>query len=156
MELTIKKLPFGQRTNNFLPDNKLYEFLGESGIRKMVNDHYNLLAQSEIKHLFPADHEELNQAKTRSADFFVQRLGGPDYYEQHRGKPLLSRRHAPFKITPAGRITWLKCYREVLLNIDAPEEYIIPFWNWLNEFSNWMVNTLDKVDGFNVDNKPLT
>ena len=151
MELIIKKLPFGQRTNVYLPDKKLYEYLGEQGIRKMVNDHYDLLIKSEVKHLFTTDGEELEQAKTRSADFIIQRLGGPGYYEQNRGKPLLSRRHAPFRITPAGRITWLECYREVLLKINTPEEYIIPFWNWLNELSNWMVNTLDTVEGFTIN-----
>lgn len=149
MELKIEELPFGTRTNNYEPDNALLDILGEEGIRQLVNDHYELLVECEIKDIFPPRGEELEAAKKRSADFFIQRLGGPDYFNQNRGKPLLARRHAPFKITPKGRIVWLDCYRQLLPKLDAPEKVIIDYWNWLHELSNWMVNTIDSVEGIN-------
>lgn len=141
MELTIKKMAFGERPNKYQPDNELYTVVGENGIRQMVSNHYDLLVNSSIKHLFPTNNEGLEIAKKNSADFFVQRLGGPDYFNQNKGKPMLANRHIHFKITPNGRITWLECYREVLLKMDAPESLKMSFWNFLHDFSNWMVNT---------------
>jgi len=141
MNLEIKPLPYGDRTEPRLPDNGLYDFLGEEGIRKMVSDHYNLLVKSELKELFPPKGIGLELAKKKSADFFIQRLGGPEYYNRFRGKPMLANRHSPFKITPAARLVWLGCYRDVLMSLDAPEPLIVAFWNFLHDFSNWMVNT---------------
>jgi hemoglobin len=143
MELKIEKMAFGARPNKYMPDQELYNYLKEEGVRQMVSDHYDLLAQSSFKHLFPSNPVGLDAAKERSADFFVQRLGGPDYFNQHRGKPVLVRRHLPFKITPDARIVWLECYREVLLKLDAPEHLVKAFWLFLHDFSNWMVNTPD-------------
>ncbi len=141
----ITELPFGERRTNFKPDLKLYEYLKEEGIRKMVSDHYDLLVKSEIKDLFPDTEELLDGAKKRSADFFVQRFGGPEYYKMTRGNPMLANRHLPFKISPTTRIAWLDCYRQVLSKIDGvPEDLIMSFWNWIDEFSNWMVNEDDK------------
>jgi hemoglobin len=54
---------------------------------------------------------------------------------------MMAARHSKFSITPEGRIVWLECYREVLLKLDAPEHLILSFWNYLNIFSVWMVNT---------------
>ena len=107
----------------------------------MVSDHYDLLSKSEIKHLFPRIDEALDKAKQRSSDFFIQICGGHPYFNENRGKPLLAKRHAPFAITPAARIVWLKCYQQVLSKLDLPEEIIQSFWNYLNVFSVWMVNT---------------
>lgn len=143
MDLKIEKMTFGARPNKYMPDKELYNYLGEEGVRKMVSDHYDLLAQSSINHLFPSNPVGLDAAKERSADFFVQRLGGPDYFNQHRGKPMLVNRHLPFKINANARIVWLECYREVLLKMDAPEHLVVAFWKFLHDFSNWMVNTPD-------------
>jgi hemoglobin len=144
MDLKIDRMLFGARPNKYMPDQDLYKHIGESGVRKMVNDHYDLLAKSSVKHLFPDSREGLEAAKKRSADFFIQRLGGPDYFNQNRGQPMLMKRHEPFRINAEARIVWLECYREVLLKLDAPEHLVIAFWKFLHDFSNWMVNTPDK------------
>ncbi len=141
MDLNIELLPFGKRTEPPLPDTGIYSYLGEDGIRKLVSDHYDLLVKSSIGHLFPSDDDELEQAKKNSADFFIQRLGGPDYFNQNRGKPMLAGRHARFPISPRARIVWLECYRVVLQKLEIPENLILSYWNWLHYFSNWMVNT---------------
>ena len=144
MELLIHRMPFGVRPDTYMPDPALYEYLGEEGVRKMVSAHYDLLAQSSAKHLFPATAEGLEAAKKRSADFFIQRLGGPDYFNQNRGQPRLVARHRPFRIDSSARLVWLECYREVLLKLDVPEEPVIAFWKYIHDFSNWMVNTPDQ------------
>lgn len=141
MDLLINKLPPNYKPTHTVPDSKMYEILGEKGIREMVSQHYNLLIDSEIKYMFPPWGYGLEQAKERSADFFVQKLGGPDYFNQNRGEPKLSQRHSYFKITPEARIIWLECYRVVLLDLEMSESIIIKFWDYLHDFSNWMVNT---------------
>lgn len=141
MNFSISQFEFGQRPPVTLPSPEFLEKLTEEGIRKMVSDHYDLLSQSEIKDLFPRINEALDKAKQRSSDFFIQIFGGHPYYNENRGKPMLAKRHAPFTITPEARVVWLKCYIQVLSKINLPEDLIQPFWNYLNVFSFWMVNT---------------
>ena len=141
MDLQITNYKFGEKPTVTRPDPELLNVLGEQGIRDMVSRFYDLLRQSPIKHLFKEDETEFQQSKLHSSDFMIQILGGTEYYNQHRGQPKMANRHAPFSITSEGRVEWLKCYREVLLGIDAPEHLIESFWNYLNVFSNWMVNT---------------
>lgn len=50
-------------------------------------------------------------------------------------------RHQPFKITPKARVVWLECYIEVLKNLDIEEDLIKSFWDYLDIFSIWMINT---------------
>ncbi len=141
MNFTINQYEFGQRPAVSLPSPQFIEILTEAGIRKMVSDHYDLLSKSEVNHLFPRIEEALDKAKQRSSDFFIQICGGHPYFNENRGKPMLARRHAPFAITPSARIVWLKCYQLVLSNLELPEPVIQSFWDYLNVFSFWMVNT---------------
>ncbi len=141
MDYSINTYSFGQRPAVTLPTPEFLEKMTEAGIRKMVSDHYNLLVQSEISHLFPRIEEALEKAKQRSSDFFIQICGGYPYFNENRGKPMLAQRHARFAITPAARIVWLQCYQQVLSQLDIPDHLIQSFWNYLNIFSQWMVNS---------------
>jgi hemoglobin len=141
MDLEITNYQFGQKPTVNRPDPEFLNAMGEQGIREMVSRFYDLLRQSSIKQLFKEDDTEFEQSKQHSSDFMIQILGGPEYYNQHRGKPKLTKRHAPFSITVEGRIVWLSCFREVLLTLDTPEYLTTSFWNYLNFFSTWMVNT---------------
>lgn len=144
MEFSISQFEFGERPAVTIPTPELLEKLTEAGIRKMVSDHYDLLSKSEIKHLFPRIDEALDKAKQRSSDFFIQICGGHPYFNENRGKPMLARRHAPFTITQEARLVWLRCYQEVLSTLDLPEEVLQSFWNYLNIFSVWMVNSKEE------------
>ncbi len=141
MEFIISEHIPRTRPHVTLPTPRMLLLLGEDGMRKMVSDHYNLLVQSNIKHMFPTNAIKLEKAKEHSADFFIQICGGPRYFNQNRGMPQLIRRHLPFTITPEGRIEWLRCYREVLQELDLPDEVINSFWKYIEVFSNWMVNS---------------
>jgi hemoglobin len=141
MDLQITTYQYGERPGVSFPDPGFYKQLGEEGIRKMVSRHYDLLQQSPIKHLFPINDAEFALAKQNSADFMIQICGGPNYFDQHRGKPMMIKRHTPFTIKPEGRIVWLNCYKQALLELNAPEDLILSFWNYINVFSSWMVNT---------------
>ena len=144
MELRINHYIKGDRPDVTKPSPEFLTFLGEEGIRKLVARHYNLMRESDVKHLFPADDEEFQHAIDRSADFMIQICGGPDYFNQHRGKPMLINRHAPFAIDQNARLTWLRCYKEALLEANLPEHLLVSFWDYINVFSAWMINTSEK------------
>jgi len=141
MELNISRYIPGIKPGVTLPSTKIFEILGEEGIRKMISDFYDLVVQSKIKDLFPKNPVVLEKAKEHSADFFIQICGGPMYFNKNRGRPMLNQRHLPFKITPEAREVWLSCYRKILLKQDLPDDVLISFWNYLDVFSKWMVNT---------------
>jgi hemoglobin len=141
MELKITIEPFGSQPPVQRPPKEFLEQMTEEGIRKLISDHYDLLVQSEIKHLFPSDQYELVKAKKHAADFFIQICGGYPYFNENRGAPVLRKRHRPFKINMRGRAVWLECYQKLLPKLDIPEELILAFWNYLDKFSLYMVNT---------------
>lgn len=148
MELKITSLKFGDKPQPSKPSPNFLTELGEEGVRRMVSRHYDLLVESSITDLFPKTPEALQAAKEHSADFMIQICGGSDYFNQHRGRPMMSARHAPFSITPEARVVWLGCYRQALLETGISDEMILSFWNYIDIFSNWMVNTPPKGAGF--------
>lgn len=130
----------GERLPVQKPSPGILQILKEEGIRKLVNDHYDLLVKSPIKDLFPTVPEQLDAAKQYAADFFIQVMGGPEYFNMNRGQPAMTRRHAQFKISEEGRIEWLKCYQELIPKLDLPDHLKQSYWNYLNNFSSWMIN----------------
>ena len=50
-------------------------------------------------------------------------------------------RHAPFKITESSRVVWLELYQDLLKDLDVAPEAVESYWNYLNSFSTWMINT---------------
>ena len=141
MEFKISEAIFGTRPAVEKPSLKFLETIKEDGLREIISKHYDLLRQSSIKDLFPQDDEEFEQAKVNSADFFIQICGGPAYFNQSRGAPMMFIRHEPFKITPSARKVWLECYIEVLEKLDLNEDLKRSFWDYLDIFSIWMLNT---------------
>lgn len=141
MNLEITNYAYGEKPKVTLPDPDFLKLLTEPGMRKLVSDHYDLLRQSGVRNLFPKDAEEFEQAKLRSSDFLIQICGGPEHYNINRGQPMLTRRHAPFSITLESRTIWLECYKSVLSQLSLPVNLIQSFWDYINVFSIWMVNT---------------
>ncbi len=141
MELSITYFEYGSRPVVTMPDKAILIILKEEGVRKLVGDHYALLRGSSISGLFPKDDLAFELVTKHSADFFIQIFGGPAYFNENRGKPMLINRHAPFAISPEARVVWLECYREVLLKLKINEEVVKSFWDYLNVFSHWMINT---------------
>jgi len=138
----IIEVPMGMRANVIRPIPDFFATVGEEGIRAVTDRHYELLKVSDIKHLFPIeDDHKFALAKKHAGDFFIQYLGGPRYFEQSRGAPQMVGRHAPFAITATARRTWLQTYQKALEILDAPESEKESYWDYLNTFSTWMVNT---------------
>lgn len=127
---------------NVQPNPAIYALMGEDNIFKMLEDFYRELEHSEIRHLFP---EDMVAASKKSVMFFVFIMGGPPLYQQVHGAPMMRRRHMPFVIDEHARQVWLSCFKKVLANADTayafPMQHIDSFWNFLDKFSRWMVNT---------------
>ena len=141
MDLEIMEFPYGIRPKVEMPDKMLLHELGEDGVKEMISQHYELLFKSEIASLFPTDKKLQQIAKNSAADFFIQIFGGPSYYKQNRGAPMMTKRHQQFTITPQARKVWLQCYKEVLEGLEISTHLKESFWHYLNIFSIWMVNT---------------
>ena len=144
MNLDITQVMFGVRVPVTKPIPEFLLEMGEEGIRKLISDHYNKLKVSEIKYLFPLDPEEFEEAKKHSSDFFIQICGGPKYFNENRGAPQMVGRHAPFRITAEARQTWLELYKPLILELkenNITETSLQSFWNYLDVFSSWMINT---------------
>ncbi|MCB4747558.1 MAG: globin [Sulfurovum sp.] len=125
------------------PNPVFLEEIGEAGMRELLERFYALLHEGPIKHLFPDTKEEMRQAAQNSADFFIQICGGPKYFNKNRGAPQMGRRHAPFAITPEARLHWLVLFEQALQPLlgEVSDMYLQSFWDYLNVFSLWMVNT---------------
>ena len=145
MKLQITNAKIGVRPPATKPHPAFLHALGEERFHKLVSDHYESIRKSDIAFLFPIfDDDDFEQAKTNAFDFLIQESGGSDYFKQHRGESQMVGRHAPFRIDEKARISWLSLYKvllEELVNEGINEEYIQSFWNYLDIFSMWMVNT---------------
>ncbi len=145
MNLTITPSRLGDKPPVTKAYPEFYQQIGEARFRKAISDHYDLLKESSIKHLFPIDDPvAFEMAKKHAADFFIQICGGPMYFKASRGAPMMGNRHAPFAITAEARIVWLELYAQVLSGLvdeGVSEENIESFWRYLEVFSKHMVNT---------------
>lgn len=144
MNLQITQSTFGVRIPVTKPIPEFFLEIGEAGIRQLVSNHYDKLKVSEIANLFPLDDKEFEEAKLHSSDFFIQICGGPAYFNQNRGAPQMVGRHSPFKITAEARQTWLELYQPLILELkeqNITETSLQSFWNYLDVFSSWMINS---------------
>ena len=148
MNLEITPGTLGVRPPVTKPHPGFYHQVGEERFRRLVYDHYDLIETSDIGFLFPIhDDDDFEAAKQHAADFLIQICGGPDYFNQTRGEPRMVGRHAPFRIDEEGRQRWLEFYAQLLpglIDEGVNEEYIQSFWDYLDIFSIWLVNTPSK------------
>ena len=145
MELKISDGKLGVRPPVAKPHPGFFYEVGEERFRKLVHDHYESIKTSEIAFLFPVfDDEDFAEAQKHAADFLIEISGGPDYFTQTRGEHQMVGRHAPFRIDEKARRVWLELYiplLEALVDEGITPEYIESFWNYLDIFSMWVINT---------------
>ncbi len=145
MKLKISEGQIDVRPPVAKPHPGFYNEVGEERFRKLVFDHYESIKTSEIAFLFPIfDDDDFAEAQKHAADFLIEISGGPDYFTQTRGEHQMVGRHAPFRIDEKARKAWLELYIPLLNELEKEKitpEYIESFWNYLNLFSMWLVNT---------------
>lgn len=119
-------------------DRAILPAVGEDGVRKLLHLHYANLEQSSIRGMFP---EDMELSADKSADFFIQAMGGPPLYVQKYGPPRMRARHMPFPINEKARQIWLDCMWKAMDDLPFPAEHRPAFEEFLTGFSAWMVNT---------------
>ena len=122
------------------PSNKIFKALGEEKIRAMVWHHHQLLLKTKVGKLFPANEEAFKMAVDKSADFFVEALGGGDVFTSVHGEPHLRMRHFKIPIDENDREIWLGMYKKTLKEVAFPKELLEEFWNWIEPLSIRMIN----------------
>jgi len=144
MNLEISYAAFGVKPPVTKPIPEFLLEVGEEGLRELISKHYDAIKQSDIYALFPQNDTEFTQAKVNSADFFIQICGGPAYFNTNRGAPRMIGRHAPFAIDAKARERWLELYKPLLEELKeqgVTATSLHSFWNYLDIFSIWMINT---------------
>lgn len=145
MELAITQGKVGVRPPVAKPHPGFFHEVGEERFRKLVHDHYDAIKTSDIVFLFPVfDDDDFAEAQKHAADFLIEISGGPDYFTQTRGEHQMVGRHAPFRIDEKARRVWLELYQPLLKELQnegISKQYIESFWNYLNIFSMWVLNT---------------
>ena len=145
MKLHITDGNIGVRPPVTKPHPGFFAEVGEARFKELVYRHYELIEVSDIAFLFPIhDEEDFDDAKRHAFNFLVEVSGGPDYFTQDRGAHQMVGRHAPFRIDEEGRKSWLALYApllEALVDEGITPEYIQSFWDYLDIFSMWLVNT---------------
>ncbi len=145
MDLKITDGEIGVRPPVAKPHPGFLHEVGEERFKKLVYDHYEKIKESDIAFLFPVlDDDDFEEAKKHAFDFLIEISGGEDYFTQSRGEHQMVGRHAPFRIDEAARKSWLALYKpllEELADEGVTPEYIESFWNYLDLFSMWLVNT---------------
>lgn len=122
------------------PSNQLFLSWGEENIRKMVAYHHNLLRKSAIGDLFPKDNAKFEFATAKTADFFVEALGGGKEFSSKYGHPALRMRHFQMTIDEKAREIWLMMYKKTIKDVKMPDEFVEEFWNWIEALSIRMIN----------------
>lgn len=122
------------------PSDTLYKVWGDETIRRMVRYHHGLLRKSAIGDLFPADNNAFALATEKTADFFVEALGGEKVYTPVQGHPALRMRHFHITIDEKGREIWLMMYKKTINDLTMPSQCIEEFWNWIEPLSIRMIN----------------
>ena len=143
LEFNITPQTSNEQPQVTIPVPEFLELMGEDGIRAMAKRHYDAIRTSDINHKFPQDDEGFDLATKNSAEFFIQICGGPAYFNENRGAPMMAARHSPFKINQNARRIWLESYILVLKDLEVDEGLKQSFWNYLDIFSIWMMNTVE-------------
>jgi hemoglobin len=88
---------------------------GEGAVRALVDRFYDLMdlepAYAELRSLHPTP---LDGSRDKLFWFLCGWLGGPNYYIERFGHPMLRARHLPYRIGIAERDQWLACMRQAM------------------------------------------
>ena len=97
---------------------------GELGIRKLVDDFYDVMDRAEhartIRRMHPAD---LNVSRDKLARFLCGWLGGPRRFREKYGPISIPSAHAHFVIGTGERDAWLACMEEAIAKQAYAEDF---------------------------------
>ena len=126
-----------------LPDPRFYDAVGgEEGLKKLINEFYDRIIESDISFFFPQEEEEIEKIKRHNGKYFAEISGGPKRYSEEIGHIDQVEMHKPFSINEKHRDEWLGTWREVLQEFakDVEPELVESYFNYLVEYSKLLIN----------------
>ena len=110
---------------------------GEEGIARWVVRFYEKVAQEPV--LAPL-FKDLERARSRQLDYFVEIFGGPKRYTERYGKPFLRFKHRVFRIGQAERDAWMRLVLESLAEVGSDAAVVAEVERRLAPIADAMVN----------------
>jgi hemoglobin len=122
-----------------LPENQVFDVLGEEGFQLICREFYRRVPDDEILGpMYPA--EDMVGAEQRLADFLIYRFGGPQRYISQRGHPRLRARHMPFAIDIDARDRWMKLMTESIHAAAIAEDAANTLLFFFDKMATFLVN----------------
>jgi hemoglobin len=98
---------------------------GETGIRQLVDDFYDIMGSGEEYRTIWSWHPPGNEiSRDKLARFLCGWMGGPPRYNEKYGKINLPPAHAHLKVTAIERDQWLACMSQALHQQEYPDSLI--------------------------------
>jgi hemoglobin len=124
-------------------NHSYYDLLGgESGVRTLVDDFYDLMMLDPrfagIRAMHPQD---MSTSRDKLFWFLSGWLGGPPLFEERFGHPRLRARHLPFSIGIPERDQWMTCMTECLEKAPIDEPTRRALIDALFKTADWMRNS---------------
>lgn len=114
---------------------------GEDKVKELVERFYDLMELDPAYLALRAAHgPELTQARERLFWFLCGWLGGPAYYMEKVGHPMLRARHLPFSIGIIERDQWVACMAQAMKDVGIPETLSESLKNAFMSTADWMRN----------------
>ncbi len=111
--------------NNYGTDDASFQAAGgEPGLRKLVDDFYQIMAElPEAREILQMHPEDLEESRDKLARFLCGWLGGPKRYQEKYGSIRIPPAHAHLKIGTAQRDAWLQCMSVALAKQPYTQEF---------------------------------
>ncbi|MFC0271965.1 hypothetical protein ACFFIX_10930 [Metabacillus herbersteinensis] len=119
--------------------NTPYNAIGEQKLSHLVDAFYEKVQKHPL--LSPIFPDDLTETARKQKQFLTQYLGGPQFYTEEHGHPMLRARHLPFPITPSRAKAWISCMENAMdeVNVEGPlREFLL---QRLDLTAQHMVNT---------------
>jgi hemoglobin len=123
-------------------DQEIYVAVGgDAPFFELVERFYDRVEDAPaLRGLYP---EDLAPGKEHLAWFLIQRFGGPNYFNERRGAPMLRRRHAEFAIDFEMRDLW---FDAMMAAVDSVADFS-PYRTILNTYfadaATFLINKLE-------------
>lgn len=115
-----------------------YEELGAEKLSELMHAFYARVAKHpQLIPIFPKD---LTETIRKQIQFQTQYLGGPNYYTEEHGHPMMRARHMNFKITPDRAQAWLECMAEAMDEVELDEKFRKTYYQRLVMTAHHMIN----------------
>ena len=114
---------------------------GEGGVRALVDRFYDLMdLEPGYAALRAAHGSDLVRAREKLFMFLCGWLGGPDYYVQKHGHPMLRARHLPLSIGIQERNQWVQCMDQAMGEVGVDPQLRERLYDSFMNTADWMRN----------------